>query len=73
MIQLQKQDQFKRKIKDYGIRKRKEKFLDQKFHQMVDNQSAMLNADMTGKAKQKEIANEETFQTSRKRIQKDCW
>ena len=36
------------------------KLLDKNLGQVVEQQSAMLNAEMTGKAKQKEIANEET-------------
>ena len=41
------------------------KLLDKNLGQVVEQQSAMLNADMTGKAKQKEIANEETSRTRR--------
>ena len=43
-----------------GMQEEANKLLDEKFGQVVEQQSAMLNADMTGKAKQKEIANEET-------------
>ena len=64
-------DKLVEQIKRDGVNKEKGAELDKETNKllstigrsqqdMVDNQSAMLNADVTGKAKQKEIANEET-------------